>query len=86
MAAFVCEQCGTSFTAKSSLGRHKEVHERKKLTCDQCQVAFKTNRSLKEHVTTKTQYTQTKVILKQKKESENYNDYFDMNIRRLFIT
>ena len=50
MAAFVCEQCGTSFTAKSSLGRHKEVHERKTLTCDQCQVAFKTKRSLKEHV------------------------------------
>ena len=106
MAAFVCEQCGTSFTAKSSLGRHKEVHERKTLTCDQCQVAFKTKRSLKEHVSAvhsskpksyccdrcsktfsckaylrkhmKTHENEKKIEC----ESENYYDYFDMNIKR----
>ena len=42
MAAFICEQCGTAFTAKKNLSRHLKKHDNKKFTCDQCDEVYET--------------------------------------------
>ena len=49
MDAFVCEQCGISFTARRSLLRHQKKHEAETFTCDQFEGSYKTERGLKEH-------------------------------------
>lgn len=48
---FVCNQCSTSFTAKSSLRRHTLLHTGEKLfTCSDCSASFAHKGNLKSHI------------------------------------
>ena len=45
-----CKQCGTIFTRKWLLDRHKaSVHDRKKIQCDLCDQTFNLEHHLKRH-------------------------------------
>ena len=49
MGAFVCEQCGKEFTARSNLSSHQKSHNKETLTCDTCDFTSNTKRSMNEH-------------------------------------
>ena len=49
MAAFICEQCGKSFTLATNLSRHKKVHKNGDFTCSNCSLKFSSGKSLEDH-------------------------------------